>query len=110
MDSTYQNQVLKMIMNGLMINIPKGEDIPTENKYTDAFDFDNNIPQSLKKMSISIESIKDLTSAVKDLNTTMQGIKEQLINPNTGVSNLQYLDKLDNLEKYLPYLDNLSRL
>lgn len=106
MDTTYQNQVLKMIMNGLMINIPKGEDVPTENKYTDAFDFDNNIPQSLKKMSISIESVKDLTSAVKDLNTTMQTIKDLLINPNTGVSNLQYLDKLD----YLQNLEYLNRL
>lgn len=107
MDNTYQNQVLKMIMNGLMINIPKGEDVPTENKYTDAFDFDNNIPQSLKKMSISMDNIKELTTAVKDLTTIMQDIKGLLINPNTGVSNLQYLD---NLGKYLPYLEYLNRL
>lgn len=104
MDSTYQNQVLKMIMNGLMINIPKGEDVPTENKYTDAFDFDNNIPQSLKKMSISMNNIKDLTDAINTLNTKVDKIIDIFTNDTeTGVSNFEYLDNL----KYLKNLDRL---
>lgn len=104
MDTTYQNQVLKMIMNGLMINIPKGEDVPTENKYTDAFDFDNNIPQSLKKMSISMNNIKDLTDAINTLNSKVDKIIDIFTNDTeTGVSNFEYLDNL----KYLKNLDRL---
>lgn len=104
MDTTYQNQVLKMIMNGLMINIPKGEDVPTENKYTNAFDFDNNIPQSLKKMSISMNNIKDLTDAINTLNTKVDKIIDIFTNDTeTGVSNFEYLDNL----KYLKNLDRL---